>query len=75
MKLEIEDFDPAFFDKAIQVFRNLESETKGAIIEAATLQINNHNPCLEKLIKHHYNAVRYSKNAEEVLKFLKEKLN
>ena len=74
MQPKIDGLDASFFDKAIQVFRNLESETKGVIIEAATLQIANYNPCLEKLIKHHYNAIRYSRNAEEILKFLKEKL-
>ena len=74
MEPKIDGLDPSFFDKAIQVLRNLDSESKGVIIEAATLQIRNYNPCLEKLIKHHYNAIIYSKNAEEILKFLKQKL-
>ena len=74
MEQKIDGLDPSFFDKAIQVFRNLESESKAVIIEAATFQIANYNPCLEKLIKHHYNPTRYSRNAEEILKFLKQKL-
>ncbi len=74
MKLELDDLDPTIFDRAIDNFKKLESESKAVIIEATTLQMGNYNPCLKKLIKHHYNAMLYSKNAEEILKFLKQQL-
>ena len=74
MDQKTEDLDPSIFDRAIENFEKLESESRETIIAATTMQINNYNPCLKELIKHHYNAMRYSRNAEEILKFLKEKL-
>ena len=74
MKAEFEDFDPGILDRAIQNFEELENESKAVIITAIKLQIESHSPCLKELINHHYNAIRYSKNAETFLRLLKEKL-
>ena len=74
MKQELEDFDVRFFDKAIQNFEELETESRAVIIAAIKLQIESHNPYLEELINHHYNSMRHSKNSQEILRFLKQKL-